>query len=100
MPPSSRACLHRLRFSSRDSLFVATAAGGEGGLGLGGGGGGGGVGGEGSAAGHCNKTSSYISALYKTPATLLVLACFCPFELCVFFFACFVYGFLDPALLR
>jgi hypothetical protein len=42
----------------------------------------------------------YTSALYKTPATLLVLACFCPFELCVFSFACFVYGFLDPALLR
>jgi len=37
-------------------LFVATAAGGEGGLGLGLGGGGGG----GSAAGHCNNTSSYI----------------------------------------
>lgn len=57
MPPSSHACLHRLRFSSRHSLFVATAEGGEGGLGLGGGGG---VGGGGSVAGHCNNTSSYI----------------------------------------
>jgi hypothetical protein len=80
-------------------LFVATAEGGEGGLGLGGGGGGGGVGGGGgSAAGHCNKTSSYIQLhCTKLLQHSLFLLAFVLLNFVFFFFSIALsMGFLIP----